>query len=158
MGPVWSGPDRLCQTRLIPRSPDGDNKDFGGYSFCVAMFDTTGRFCDYHFQSYFQVPIETREDWLDTADIVQVTSFLPIHNNIYRSAWVTHHIEPLRYSKEFKTLNDPRVQVHQGCYRVRGRLGIENFSRSGRVSLQLEHRHYFYFFFQPRHKSQPPQR
>ena len=20
------GPDRLCQTRLIPRSPDGDNK------------------------------------------------------------------------------------------------------------------------------------
>ena len=72
---VRSGPDRLCQTRLIPRSPDGDNKDFGGYSFCVAMFDTTGRFCDYHFQSYFQVPIETREDWLDTADIVQVTFF-----------------------------------------------------------------------------------
>ena len=25
MGPVRSG-DRLCQTRLIPRSPDGDNK------------------------------------------------------------------------------------------------------------------------------------
>ena len=24
-GPVWSGRDRLCQTRLIPRSPDGDN-------------------------------------------------------------------------------------------------------------------------------------
>ena len=22
---VRSGPDRLCQTRLIPRSPDGDN-------------------------------------------------------------------------------------------------------------------------------------
>merc|ERR1719282_393446 len=39
-----------------------------------------------------QVPIETREDWLDTADI---------------------------------------VQVHQGCYRVRGRLGIENFSSRG---------------------------
>jgi len=39
-----------------------------------------------------QVPIETRENWLDTADI---------------------------------------VQVHQGCYRVRGRLGIENFSSRG---------------------------
>ena len=24
-GPVGSGGDRLCQTRLIPRSPDGDN-------------------------------------------------------------------------------------------------------------------------------------
>ena len=51
------------------------NIDFGSYSFCVALFDRTGRFCDYHFQSYFQVPIETREDWLDTADIVQVTFF-----------------------------------------------------------------------------------
>ena len=27
------------------------------------------------YQSYFQVPIETRENWLDTADIVQVTFF-----------------------------------------------------------------------------------
>ena len=26
MGPVRSGPDRLCQTRLIPISPDGDIK------------------------------------------------------------------------------------------------------------------------------------
>ena len=26
-GPVGSGGDRLCQTRLIPRSPDGDNNN-----------------------------------------------------------------------------------------------------------------------------------
>ena len=28
MGPKsgWGGPDRLCQTSPIPRSPDGDNK------------------------------------------------------------------------------------------------------------------------------------
>ena len=106
--------------------------DFGSYSFCVALFDTTGRFCDYHFQSYFQVPIETREDWLDTADIVQVTFFA---NSQQHLSLCLGDSEPLLYWKEFKTFNAPRVQVHQGCYRVRGRLGIENFSRSDRVSL-----------------------
>ena len=30
-GPVGSGGDRLCQTRLIPRSPDGDKNSHGLY-------------------------------------------------------------------------------------------------------------------------------
>ena len=31
MGPVRSGGDRLCQTRLIPRSPDGDKNAGSGF-------------------------------------------------------------------------------------------------------------------------------
>ena len=39
MGPVRSG-DRLCQTRLIPRSPDGDNNevDYGCQGHCIAVY------------------------------------------------------------------------------------------------------------------------